>query len=379
MDIKYLIIFSILLSSFVFAVEQGVKVDVLAVPEMFLGDNPGESNETDTNGTVYATLENNDAFECQINWEEGYVDIDPSETSANNTYYELGEKIVNYRCKGEGQEYVEVNDTIEILRVPPLINLIQPVSTSYEDERVLIDVLINKRLVNLEYGIDDSRPKGLCRNCGEYNRSKNFKDGFHNLSVIATDKFGELDRQNVSFFVDSTEPKIKKTFPKRDKYTNGSFSVEYDEEFLHNITLHYNGSLTKFDCPTGKKQVCEFNVDLSEHDNETIEYWFDVGDMFFNEVQRRPIKVKVDTTVPEITKLDYNITRRRVEFDIEISEETNLEYLDENDSRPRFKRLCGNCDSYNRKKSFSAGEHNLTFRATDNAGNFDEEKLIFLI
>jgi len=381
MDFKklfMLIFFVFVLSLFVFAVDQEVTVDILTVPSIFLGNNSGGDNEVDTDGTVFATLGNNGAAFCEINWETGFVNIHPAINSTNNTYSSVGEKIVQYRCRALNHEFVTVNDTIEVTRVPPLITLIEPV-LNYNTKKVPIDVLINKGLINLQYSVDGGRLGSLCRNCDSYNKTKIFKDGYHNLTLIATDKFRELGRNVTRFFVDATAPKIKETLPKKKDYTNGSFSIEYDEELLHNITLNYNGSSTKLDCPSGKKQICYFYVDLSEHNNDTINYYFEVRDMFFKTVQRKPFAVKVDTVVPEITKLNFTVDRRRVEFDVEISEEVDLLYYDLNSTRPRWISLCRNCDGYNKKKSFRTGEHNLIIMASDKASNSDQEMISFFI
>ncbi|MEK6951396.1 MAG: hypothetical protein AABX29_00105, partial [Nanoarchaeota archaeon] len=73
------------------------------------------------------------------------------------------------------------------------------------------------------------------------------------------------------------------------------------------------------------------------------------------------------------------VDRRRVEFDVEISEEVDLMYYDLNSTRPRWISLCRNCDSYNKKKSFRTGEHNLIIMASDKASNFDQEMISFFI
>ena len=131
------------------------------------------------------------------------------------------------------------------------------------------------------------------------------------------------------------------------------------------------------DCTSGKKQICYFYVNLSGHNNDTINYYFEVSDMFFKTVQRKPFAVKVDTVVPEITKLNFTVDRRRVEFDVEISEKVDLEYYDSNSTRPRWISLCSNCEVYDRSKSFSKGNHNLIIRASDKANNADEERISF--
>jgi hypothetical protein len=57
----------------------------------------------------------------------------------------------------------------------------------------------------------------------------------------------------------------------------------------------------------------------------------------------------------------------RRKFRFSLNEEVEiLEYKDNSDVHPRFRRLCRGCDSYSRDKSFKDGWHNLTFRATLN-------------
>lgn len=54
-------------------------------------------------------------------------------------------------------------------------------------------------------------------------------------------------------------------------------------------------------------------------------------------------------------------------------------YYDLNSTRPRWISLCRNCNSYNKKKSFRTGEHNLIIMASDKASNSDQEMISFFI
>jgi len=72
---------------------------------------------------------------------------------------------------------------------------------------------------------------------------------------------------------------------------------------------------------------------------------------------------------------------RRILLDIETTEEVDeigYTYLDSR-GRERYRRLCRNCDEYNRKRSFSAGWNNLTFKALNNGIVEDEENISFFI
>lgn len=69
---------------------------------------------------------------------------------------------------------------------------------------------------------------------------------------------------------------------------------------------------------------------------------------------------------------------RRIPMTITLDGEVELlEYKDNTDSRPKFRRLCRNCEGYDRLKSFKEGEHELVIRATDSFGYSKEEMISF--
>lgn len=91
----------------------------------------------------------------------------------------------------------------------------------------------------------------------------------------------------------------------------------------------------------------------------------------------------MDVVSPELTVNfpEDEVYGRRVPFDITIDEDVTLEYMDESANRPRWRRLCRNCDEYGnsrtRTKSFRTGIHNLLIRAIDRVGNSDIKEIEF--
>jgi hypothetical protein len=264
----------------------------------------------------------------------------------------------------------------------------------YNEKRVGLDIqVIDDSDTEVGY-IDhaDTRPRyrRLCSSCDSYNRTRSFSDGPHNISIRATDKASNSAEENISFLVDSKEPRIKKTEPKRREYTDGVFTVTYDEENPESVTLYYKeqGSLdyaaiAKNDCPSGRNQECTITVPgLAQGE---LWYYFMVQDIAGSIDQSKETLVYVDTEVPGLvvnSPLDgQSYSNKKISLDIQVTDSNDVEigYIDYSDTRPRYKRLCSRCDSYNRTKSFGEGWHNVTITATDKAGNSDEENITFFV
>jgi len=267
----------------------------------------------------------------------------------------------------------------------------------YGNKKVKINISIvnNSGNVELSY-IDwqDKKPdwKVLCRDCDEYGNSrektKNFNDGFHNLTFKGEDDFGNIKEKNINFFVDSKEPKISKTLPGKNKVTNGSnFYIKYTEDNLKEVSVNWNPVQVLASCnESGKNKECFVDLNLSAYDGSWIEYYFNVSD-YVRSVISKETRVKVDVTFPILNvNLPENKTGnesygRKVPFNITISEEVLLEYIDLQDASPRWRRLCSNCDEYGnsreKTKSFKRGAHDLLIRAVDEAGNSDIEEKSF--
>lgn len=269
------------------------------------------------------------------------------------------------------------------------ISLNSPQDGVFNSKKIVFDLIMNQEVEELSY-IDYSdarqRQQSLCKRCKEYGntriKTKNLKDGVHNLTFIAN-KYWDYEEKTAAIFIDSVEPKIKNTTPNKKEYGNGSFIINYEEDNPKQITLYYGyQAIGKNDCPFNideKTKTCMFDVNLSKYDNKSLIYSFEIEDIAGNNQQSKETEIYIDLTEPVINKLNYFIEGRKVHFDIGIGEKVDLEYYDENERRPRWRSLCRMCDNYNRKKPFGAGEHNLIIRATDKAGNSEEKRIGFII
>ena len=316
------------------------------------------------------------------------------------------DKIVKYNSvsdlsEGLHEAYISVSDnagriselswTFELNHsgiIGMVVNL--PEEANYNSKRIQFNISMEGTAETIEYiNYNDNNPrwKRLCRNCEEYGESRvktqSLKDGENNISIRATDKFENAIEQNISLFIDSQAPRVSTTEPRRNDVINGSlFSVKYTEDDIQEVKLLFNPEIELADCEPGKNKICETSADLTEFDGEYIEYYFEISDLL-STVQSRTTRVLVDTTSPELTvslpeEQNYS---RIVPFNISISEEVTLEYYDTSESRPRWKKICSNCNEYGesraRTKSFKTGEHNLLIRAVDKAGNSDIQEISF--
>jgi len=272
----------------------------------------------------------------------------------------------------------------------PIVTINDPQSTPHNTRKIPFDIGLSEEVELLEY-LDAEDPKGkwkrLCKNCDGYDKSKSFKEGFHYLFIRAIDYAGnENEETTVSFTIDSKLPKVKRMEPRKGKYGNGTFYIKYQEDFLQSISLFYKEEsetiyteVVKPDCPSGKKNAeCYFYVpELEGVAQGDYSYYFIVYDLA-TDVQSKIYNFILDSVAPSFNKTEREVNGRRVTFDIELSEKSTLEYIDDFDGdRARFKRLCSRCDSYDRRKSFKTGHHELTLRATDKAGNVNEVGMSF--
>jgi len=262
-----------------------------------------------------------------------------------------------------------------------------PEEKNYGSKRVLFNITLTENVEKIGYiNWNDKVPKwkNLCKGCDEYGsirkKTKNLNEGQNNITIKATDYFGQVKEENASLFIDSKEPKISKIEPTRNSVVNGSeFYIKYTEDDLQDITLFYGTgteSITKDDCLAGRNQECIFrNIDLTGYENQWIEYYFEVSDSV-NTVQSRKTRVFVDTISPILTvnspvnEAGYG---RNVPFNMTVTEDVTLEYIDNFEVIPRWRRLTSNNDEYGsiktKTKSFKKGIHNIQIRATDKAGN----------
>ena len=265
----------------------------------------------------------------------------------------------------------------------------------YDSKRVSFDMFASRKVNEIEYiNWNDRRPRWrrLCRNCNEYGmtrkRFKSLNEGENNITIKATNGYGYMDEKNISLFIDSKKPRISKILPRRNKVINGSeFYIKYTEDNLREVSVVWNPVQVLYGCnESGRNKECTVSLNLSDYDGKWINYYFNVSDVV-RSVLSRETRVLVDTTLPVLNVYSpYNKTgnesyERRVPFNITIGEDVKLEYYDNSEARPRWKRICTRCDEYGfdrvRKISFRRGVHDLLIRAVDNAGNSDTKEIEF--
>ena len=274
----------------------------------------------------------------------------------------------------------------------PELTITSPLQSSVYDKRAVDMTVEITEQVKLEY-IDNNHPergyKRLCSRCTSYNRKLSFSEGSNDITIRATDSSNNVDQETRQFKVDSKKPRISKADPKNEKYGNGNFVIQYNEENLKKLTLFYRTSqeseyqsLTTNECPSGKKESCTINIPNLQ--NGVLYYYPEIEDIVGRLAVFREQKITIDLISPEIT-LDSTLTSSPLEFSkrlplkLSVSEKVTLTYEDLNNLDLRPKTLCRSCNSYDRSLSFKPGNYNLKITAEDNAGNKDEQSLAFTI
>ena len=279
---------------------------------------------------------------------------------------------------------------------PPVLTLNSPTQSSvYSTRSVLFDLDLNEKS-DVMY-LDEINGRGrwikVCNNCVSYSRSRNFKEGQNNITIKAEDSSGNEILKNMIFFIDSKNPIIRKTGPKKG-FASGIFETEFTEQNPTSLKLNYGNSETGYasktlnlaaDCTENKnKKFCDTNVNLASYDGEQIEYWFELKDIAENLDESKHLNLGVDTTFPVINSIGTEINNKKVKFSIDITE-LNLdvvEYIDNSETRPRFKRLCtrlkeGICEKQVTLRG--SGDHNIDIQVIDMAGNVISENIILEI
>jgi len=267
------------------------------------------------------------------------------------------------------------------------LNVSSPLNGNYESRKVAFEIRTDKEVEIIEYiNHNDRRPRWrrLCRGCDEFGvnrvRTKNMKEGENNITIRAVDSIGNIEEINVLVFVDSKKPRISKILPKRRAFTNGSnFYVKYTEDNLQQVVFSFNPDHVVSSCTdSGKNIECWFDYDLSLYDGEVIEYSIKLTDLI-RSVESKTIGVTVDMTAPEVLNPDdfweQGLGRKNkyIYFYLEVDEDNldEVNYIDYEASRPRWRRLCsrlrdGVCE---KRKSFRKGWHDVDVQILDEAGN----------
>lgn len=307
----------------------------------------------------------------------------------------------------DGKTDCDDKDCEESEYCPNLCTIHSPTNSSiYPERRIQFNISASEKLEKIEYiDFSDSRPrwKRLCKNCDEYGferkRTKSFKEGEHEIVVRCIPYYDESETHEIEFFVDSKDPRISKTEPRRNKFTNGTFYVKFKEENPVNLSITFNPTipLDLNNCSDdGRYKECYIDLNLTDFDGEEITYNFTITDIAGNSDSKTVKGIIVDTTLPVLNNDNEEPCQpdsfwcqgggrnnKYIYFDFDITEKNfdEINYIDWNDKNPRERRLCsrlryGVCE---KRKTFRKGDHNLTITILDEAGNSVQRDIEFSV
>ncbi|MBI2005635.1 MAG: hypothetical protein HYS80_02630, partial [Candidatus Aenigmarchaeota archaeon] len=186
-------------------------------------------------------------------------------------------------CQDAGCSYLD-NQSGGIDLTPPTINLYSPVQgVTYNSRSVLLNLTTSEpSTLSLQDNLNSQRGfSTFCSNCDKsYSRLRRFNEGFNNITIQAEDNNGNSGFKTVYFYIDSQKPSIRDTQPDDGDFVSGTlFTVEYSEDNLQSIVLHYgvnanDNQVNLPNCPSGRNQECSIDVNLNAFNNQVIQYYF---------------------------------------------------------------------------------------------------------
>jgi len=291
------------------------------------------------------------------------------------------------------------NGTFEFDLTPPVLTIHSPKAGAvYSSKALILDLATNEEadiyFTDLITGRGRWTP--ICTSCSSHEKLRSFPEGVNNLQFRATDSVGNKGYKNISFTIDSTNPKILKTEPKSG-FTNGEFLIEFKEDNHASLSIKYGNNALGFktqevninnNCQFNEnngKHYCDDHIDLSSYNGNEILYWVNLTDIAGNVgTSRKANVVAVDTTLPAITNLVYPIVGKYANLKFNVAE-TNFEeatysYTDTT-GKLRDGTLCsrlkaGVCE---KRLTFKTGHYNLSIQVTDEAGNSAGQSVSFNI
>lgn len=297
-------------------------------------------------------------------------------------------------CNGIGTCQTLGGGSTELDITPPTLNVNSPANNEvYGSSGVLFNLNFDEpSSVYYKDNNDERRGfKRICSNCASsYLGNIRLSDGQNNITIRVEDSRGNPTEQTFVFYVDSKEPRIRGTEPRRD-FASGDFSVEFDEDNPKELVLHYgvNSDMRSANVDLENKcylerrsRNCEISVDLSDFDNSNIEYYFEIEDIAGNKDMSDSEELRVDYSKPVINNLEFYFDERSNYLRLNFTESNvdEITYIDLNDPRGRERSLCrraenGVCEE---KVRLDDGHHELRVRVFDEAGNMAEETITFI-
>ena len=100
--------------------------------------------------------------------------------------------------------YGTPDPTYVLEHTPPQISLESPLNQTYTDSNVSLIFSVNKNITSASYSLDGQQNVTITGN----STIANLTNGPHNVTIYATDTYGNIGIQTVNFSVAKTEMKI---------------------------------------------------------------------------------------------------------------------------------------------------------------------------
>lgn len=264
----------------------------------------------------------------------------------------------------------------------PYITIYSPISgNTYVTKNVPINITASVNVQNISFLTSQAvREFSLCRGtiCDKgvgflTKKAISFNDGYHLLKFTAR-TFSDTYINYTNFTVDSKAPKTIKVNPPSKGYTNGTFSILFDEINGHNYAFYLNNTFVPWTSTTqlwrripGTSFVnitFLLSSAVANYNGKVISYTVVVTDKGNHTMSTKVWNVNVDTLKPSLNAT-YNLALGK--FNVSASEKVYLSYYDDFDGKSRI--LCNKCTTSTASMKFAIGTHNLKVKAVDFAGN----------
>ena len=272
-----------------------------------------------------------------------------------------------------------------VLIIAPSLTVVTPVhGSAFNYSKILYNLSSNE---TSDFYILKNRlrssPTKLCDDNTTCIVNVTAREGWNNITIKVINSNGDIVSSDIDFLVDTRNPRRITSNPRNNSYMNSSnsFSVDYSEENLVNISLYYGNTTeirksTNSSCESGIEKTCVFSVSLSDFDGQVIRFWFNLADIVNNRDNSSLKLITVDTDKPVVSSKNFSIEGRRVNFVLGIEEENfdKIILRDNSAIRPRWVRLCsrlivGTCTA---RKTFQSGVHAVDIKVLDVAGNSED-------
>ncbi|MFH1787194.1 MAG: hypothetical protein ABH811_00155 [archaeon] len=292
-------------------------------------------------------------------------------------------------CNALGLNCISGEDP-EMDITPPEVEINLPSDGDISNERKILVQATSNEPSTFKYSLDGEKWRTMCSRATITCEDRiSFKEGENNLYVKAIDLAKNEGTDEISFSVDSKNPKIYRTYPKRRSFADGNFEVQFKEDNAKTLVLYYGNDEQPLDlendCYFDKsKYSCSTYADLSKYNEEEIEYWFVLTDVAGNIDESKKTEINIDTSPPEINNPSsfYTYDEKYIYFNIGITEENldevfvSYEYEKYGREYSKEKRLCsrlkdGICEKKFRLKDYYENiQLNIIDEATNSIGVF---------